>query len=92
MSGHKKVKSRIVWEYDGEKGVHIDEFGWGWMEDDGEPNFFWWQEGNGSCDCNRSIEFGLAKKYPERCLKDDGHLVTFPCGETIKILSIEPLL
>ena len=26
---------------------------------DTEYSEFWWEEGNGSCDCNRGLEFGL---------------------------------
>ena len=33
------------------------------------PSRYWWEEGNGSCDCNRAIAFGDIQDDP-------------PCGET----------
>ena len=32
-----------------------------------EANLFWWSEGNGSCDCNRIIDFGddIIKEHEE---------------------------
>ena len=29
-------------------------------------SYFWWAEGNGSCDCNRAIEFGKEDEMEER--------------------------
>lgn len=43
----------------------------------GVYSWFWWEEGNGSCDCNRSVE--IQEYYPD-----------FPeldCGHEIKIIN-----
>ena len=71
---------RIHWETNEQEGIYIDPpkkpsifF------DEGGPNFFIWEEGNYSCDCNRSIFF-LGRSY------DDA----MPCGKDyFKIPSIE---
>lgn len=49
---------------------------------------YWWEEGNGACDCTRSIESDIADEYPDLATTKDG---TFPCGDTIELLDIEPL-
>ena len=34
-----------------------------WEKEYHQYNWFWWEEGNGSCDCNRSLE--IIRTYPE---------------------------
>ena len=47
----------------------------------------WWTEGNGSCDCHRSLglnrEYGLALGEPD---EDDEPCL--PCGDTIHLLAL----
>lgn len=38
---------------------------------------FWWEEGNGACDCNRSI--AIHEKYPDAVIK-------MLCGNIIKLV------
>ena len=46
---------------------------------------FWWTEGNGGCDCNRTLYLnreyglGLVREPEEDC---------WPCGDTIELLSL----
>lgn len=42
--------------------------------DDGTDNLYWWTEGNGGCDCNRSMCFAQAGGEPTN--------IDVPCGET----------
>lgn len=72
-----KIKIRIFWYYEKETGEYFTEL------DKEEAIYYMWGNGNYSCDCNRSMFFGLAEKYPKRC--EDIELLSFPCGETIKI-------
>lgn len=58
---------------------YISEYG---IED------YWWEEGNGECDCNRSLMSTIAKEYPELCRDGDN---AFPCGDTINLVSIKQL-
>lgn len=73
------ICARIHWRYDGKCGVYEDPDGHGtlFVNEDGALEDFWWTDGNGACDCNRSRLFGIGE---------------LPCGETIEILKIEPLL
>lgn len=78
---------RIQWQYGDESGEYIDDWRWKCFDD----AFFQWIENNYSCDCNRSILFGLAEKYPDKC-QDNSTPSSFPCGDEIKITSIEELV
>lgn len=69
------IKVRIKWEFDGKSGEFIEEFGYPEF-DPKDFNDFWYTEGNGRCDCNRSRMCGL----PE-----------MPCGERIKFTEITPI-
>lgn len=69
-------KIQLVFEYEGKKYTIVDTgsvlF---WDEYLDDWNWFWWEEGNGGCDCNRSIF--IRKTYPD-----------FPdlnCGHTIEL-------
>lgn len=42
-----------------------------WDENLGDWNWYWWEEGNGGCDCNRSIY--INKAFPEFEIKNCGH-------------------
>lgn len=68
---------KIKWSYADREGVYIDPPSEpsAWMVD-GLFDPFMWEDGNYSCDCNRSRFFGLGK---------------FTCGETIQIINIEPV-
>lgn len=71
---------RLFFVYKGREYIvdQLDFYAY-WMGDWGEYSKFWWQEGNGSCDCNRSIF--IHEKYPE-----------FPelkCGDEIELDGIE---
>lgn len=59
-SDHNRIPVRIFWRETatGKVGVHeaavyADPF----SNDPEKPSFFWWLEGNGSCDCNRGLMF-----------------------------------
>jgi hypothetical protein len=72
-------KVRVAWRWGDKSGVyetpdsspsflHIDEEYGGYSD-------FWWEEGNGACDCNRASMFlGIEDK---------------PCGNEIEIESID---
>jgi len=57
----------LKWKVDdGRSGTTVTEFG----------DCFWWEEGNGGCDCNRAKEF----------LKEE-----WPCGQRIEVeVSCDP--
>lgn len=72
------IKVRLKWRYKDQTGTYEDtESKSAWLDDDGNPNYFAWEEGNFSCDCNRATFFGLGEDWP--------------CGEKIEVISIEPL-
>lgn len=75
-----EVNVKIQWKYKDQSGEAIDTFGYPEFNpinpDQMTGLFFWYEEGNGSCDCNRSRICGL----PE-----------MKCGEEIKFIKIEPL-
>jgi len=52
-----------------------------------QPWIYLWEEGNFSCDCNRSRMSGIAEDFPEMAT-DNG---AFPCGDTIELISVTPL-
>lgn len=55
--------------------------------DDASHQVNWWQEGNGSCDCNREIYFRRAGGEPE---PDDDYVEA--CGDTrfsVEFLTID---
>ena len=72
----KKLLIHLIFEYRGkEYYVRDDHSEYG----DDEISDYWWTEGNGSCDCNRSIYIQRSKKdFP--CMK---------CGERIKLIQIQ---
>lgn len=46
----------ITWKYKGKTGKKVlngNKSAIWWDEDTQQWNTFWWDEGNGSCDCNR---------------------------------------
>lgn len=88
MKENKRIQCKIKYKYNEEVGEYFDDFGFLFKNEDGSINDYWWEEGNGACDCNRSIMFGIAEKYPEKCREGD---TAFPCGDTIEILEINPI-
>ncbi len=55
-----------VWWRDtltGKEGVHDERqmqgltIGSVWLDEDGEPNWYMWEDGNYSCNCNRALFF-----------------------------------
>lgn len=56
--------------------VFFDDYNLG--NGEGDFSFFWWQEGNGACDCNRSIV--IHEHYPDFPEMD--------CGDKIELLDI----
>ncbi len=87
MTDSKSFKwfAKIWWELpDGTKGVYTEtKVPSLWENDCGEPEWFMWDLGNYSCDCNRSIFFldlGQGDEDAE-----------WPCGDTIKILNREAI-
>lgn len=80
---------RIHWRYQGKSGYAFDSFGFpdhedgsNWLRDD--PDWwehvrYWYEDGNGGCDCNRS--------QIVRVIDSD---VRWPCGHTITFDEIVP--
>lgn len=48
-----------------------------------DDNKWWWTEGNSGCDCNRADY--IMHVYPDVGLEEDT-----PCGDTIKLIKVEP--
>lgn len=74
----------IEWAYGDKSGVCHTDFGYPdytkdmAQKDIKNNDWYWWTEGNGACDCNRSTAFGLSEEG-------------FECGDTIKIFKITPV-
>lgn len=81
-----EVKVKIKWKFGKEEGIAIDKFGYPEFnpENKKDVNLFWYEEGSGSCDCNRAIITGLNKRHSELCDKSG----SFPCGNKIEFLEI----
>lgn len=58
-------------------------------EQHADGQWYWWTEGNGGCDCNRSLflnrEYGLGLGEKN---KEDDDVPNLPCGDTIELLSL----
>lgn len=76
MNDGERFRVRVHWVCGDKTGAYEDIVKSAWV-DSGRPNYFWWEEGNASCDCNRANFFGLGEEWP--------------CGETIRITKIEPI-
>lgn len=75
MNTRKPKQVLIYWKYLDKSGVYEDTQPFvSWDEEANNWSTFWWEEGNGGCDCNRSRSFGLGE---------------FDCGETIEVTDIE---
>jgi hypothetical protein len=48
----------------------------------------WWTEGNGDCDCNRSLYLNREYDLQLGVLEDFGEY-EMPCGDTITLLSVD---
>ena len=40
------------------KEIKVVESNTAWLDEDGTICCFWWEDGNGACDCNRGLLFG----------------------------------
>ncbi len=67
------MKAIIKWAYKDKKGIYHDPWDY---EDEGDV-LYTWEEGNWSCDCNRSIFF-LKRKLGKE----------MKCGDKIKVTGI----
>ena len=78
-----KIKVKIEWKHKLTTGIVIDTFGYPEFDPFSQEGLdgllYWYEEGNGSCDCNRSVICGLSKEH-------------WPCGEEIEFISIKPIL
>lgn len=77
------IKVKIKYTYQEKVGEVIHEYGYPEFngDDEGiEGLMFWYEEGNGSCDCNRARIIG----------NNFNNYVS--CGQEIKFTSIEPLM
>lgn len=88
----------VALSFKGKEYKFQDEYGWDELTKEDIQHFldhgecqdgsrlwdYWWEEGNGACDCNRSLMSGIAKEYPGLC-NEDG---CFPCGDTIELKSV----
>ena len=74
-----KTTAHLVFEYQSKRYEIDDVWAWEWVDEDTPEGMeFWWTEGNGGCDCNRSLY--ISKSYPD-----------FPeldCGDEIELKSI----
>lgn len=68
---YKGIRYRIDDKWNDMPGTSTDELK--------ELMIFWWEQGNGACDCNRSLEIG------RQCDHEFPHLL---CGDDIKLISI----
>ena len=75
----KRTVAKIVLTHEGKDYPLEYDFGYGFPED---AAFYMWEDGNYSCDCNKSIF--LHEKYPEVPETDT-------CGDKIKIKTLEIL-
>jgi hypothetical protein len=71
-----KIRTLLTFRYNDQLYEVADTFGYPEYDPDKdiENSWRWWyEEGSGSCDCNRSRMCGI----------------TLPCGDTIELLSLE---
>jgi len=81
--GKQKMVNIIIHIRDNETGeVHSYPDKAGWDEENREPTFFFWEEGNYSCDCNRESAWHWAVGEEEFVEKGT-------CGTEIFDLNIE---
>lgn len=74
------VEVEIEWAFNGKTGKIIDKFGY--PEYKGSKKgvgglMYWYEEGNGSCDCNRGPMIGVGR---------------MKCGHRVIFLSIKPVM
>jgi len=74
----KKLHIKIKLKYKGNTYEFIDDHSKFTFEMSDEPSEYWWKEGNGACDCNRSL---FIKRY---C---DNNFPEMECGDDIELLS-----
>ncbi len=76
----KKLHIKVVLEYLGRRYEFIDDHSDFDFQGYDNPSGYWWEEGNGSCDCNRSLYIA------RHC---DPHFLEMDCGDTINLVSLE---
>lgn len=61
MSDQRTLKVQLEWSLGSASDTCADpdDHPSAWTDDEGNPNFFVWEEGNYACDCNRAAAFGL---------------------------------
>jgi hypothetical protein len=76
----RKLHIKIVLEYKGKRYEFIDDHSSFTFDGADTPSDYWWEEGNGACDCNRAlyINRNCDKEFPE-----------MTCGDTIDLVSQE---
>lgn len=69
------LKVQLEWSLGSASGTYTDpdDHPSAWLDDECNPNFFMWEDGNLACDCNRSKFFGLDP---------------MPCGNQIQISNL----
>jgi hypothetical protein len=72
-----KIISHIILKYK-EKNYEFDDT-WDYEWATKEAMEFWWEDGEGSCDCNRSIQIA---KYCDKNFEE------MKCGDEIELVSI----
>lgn len=83
--GFEKKKVRLVFKYK-DKEYIVEKEEWiskeDWPEENPDWNWYWWEEGNGSCDDNKSI--AIHEQFPD-----------FPvfehCGKEIELIDYDVL-
>lgn len=76
----KKLWIRVTLEHKDKEYQFIDDHSDFNFEGCDNPSDFWWTEGNGSCDCNRSL---YIKRHCECDFKE------MLCGDTIELVDLE---
>lgn len=75
----KPERIRLVFKYDGKEYLIEDsDFTFVfWDSEIDDWNWYWWTDGNGACDCNRSLE--INRHFPEFEVIEE-------CGDKIELI------
>lgn len=76
----RRLLIKVVLRYEGTDYIFIDDHSSFNYDGADEPSSFWWEEGNGACDCNRSL---FIQRHCYENFKE------MPCGDEIKLISLE---
>mgnify|MGYP007031192178 CR=1 FL=1 len=76
----KTLHIKVSLKFQGKGYSFIDDHSAYTYDGADEPSPYWWEEGNGDCDCNRSlfIREHCDKEFPE-----------MECGDTIELVGLE---